>query len=171
MQRPHFEMPEPTYEAEPHEYWDVWRERYTVAKDYGVRSVVDSFLTPAGDVLLLAHGDHLQHGAWAVGKLDADQGDYFDDEDTARAFYWRKVAESYGNEFLPRDSVHLRYSDRQSITEYARTVSGYSEELEELAMGDSNDKEIDKLKEAYNDAESLVEALRERGVLIEEPAR
>lgn len=149
-------------EAEANEYYNTDTDSYEVVRQYGAYRVKETFLKPDGKILIF--GEDLSAAEpWVVGTHRAGNGDYFRDAQQARAWFARRIAESFKLVIGPPNSVIVREGDREMLTLDAQGVKQAAAEWNSASgLEDVMETAGDELESQAGD---LAKRLQRLGVL------
>lgn len=104
-----------------HEYKNTATGEFEVIRRYGPYDVLETFLTPEGKILLLAHNEHAAQ-PYAVGIYKNDHGICLADPDDARRFYAWQIAKSFGLVVDKEGSKAVVPASREYATDLVKKI-------------------------------------------------
>ncbi|MEU3979690.1 hypothetical protein AB0F77_06180 [Streptomyces sp. NPDC026672] len=152
--------------AAANEYYNITTEEYEVVRHYGAYRVLESFLMPDGQVLVLAHHATASE-PFAVGVHNASLGVYWSNGNDARRNYAWRIAESFGLTVDKEGSKAVVPASREYATTLVQQIKKTSEDLG-AAVDDQDVPGLDRSAAGLRDAAvSLAKHLQRTGVLSE----
>ncbi|MGW1261255.1 hypothetical protein ACWD7Y_04740 [Streptomyces drozdowiczii] len=159
-----YELMDPTHRGdlvEANEYWNTKTERYEVVKKYGLYDVQETFVTPKGEILLIAYNEYAAL-PYAVGIYNSDYGTYWSNPNDARRYYAWRIAASYGLLVGKEGSKAVDPASREYATDLVTKIKQDVEQWHDLPDDVEAAEAGDQLAEH---AASLGKHLQRIGVL------
>ncbi|MCX5103477.1 hypothetical protein [Streptomyces sp. NBC_00439] len=103
-----------------HEYKNTATGEFEVVRQHGTYDVLESFLTPKGQILVLAHDDSAVE-PYVVGIYNS-HGVHWTDPDDARRFYGWQIAESFGLVVDKEGSKAVVPASREYATDLVKKI-------------------------------------------------
>ncbi|MFJ4739134.1 hypothetical protein [Streptomyces sp. NPDC088775] len=141
-----------------HKYKNTETGKFEVIRRHGLYDVLETFLTPSGQILFLAHNESAAQ-PYAVGFYN-DHGVYWTDPDDARRFYAWQIAQSFGLVVDKEGSATVVPASRRYATDLVKKIK------QDCAEWDSGDVDAEVVGDRLAEhASSLGKHLQRIGVL------
>ncbi|MGW6605859.1 hypothetical protein [Streptomyces sp. NPDC055036] len=144
-----------------HEYRNLATGEFEVIRKHRLYDVVETFLTPEGTILCLAHNETASQ-PYAVGIYNSGHGVHWADPHDARRYYAWQIAESFGLVVDKEGSKAVLPVSREHATDLVRKIKQNCVEWRGFAGDVPPEEAGDRLAEH---AASLGKHLQRIGVL------
>ncbi|KOT51143.1 MULTISPECIES: hypothetical protein [Streptomyces] len=150
--------------SELNEYLNTETGKYEIIRRHGPYSVKETFLTPEGRILFIAHNAYASE-PFAVGVYNSDQATYCANRNDARRHFAWRIAESFGLTVDREGSKAIPPASREHATALVKKIKESADEWDRVVQDGDEMEQMGVGSELWTNALSLAKHLQRTGVL------